>query len=203
MSSRRRRTTARSNGSRTEFGLDELASENLTAYLEDQRDATGVVPDDRTIVVERFPDELGDWRVCVLSPFGARVHAPWAMAIEARMSEHSGLDVQVLWSDDGIAIRLPESEERIPVEDLLFDPEDVERLVVERLPATAMFTTVFREAAARALLLPAARRAAGPRSGSSDAAAPTCSRWRRSTRPSRSCSRRRGRSCATCSTCPR
>ena len=146
---------------RTEFGLDELASENLTAYLEDQKDATGVVPDDRTIVVERFPDELGDWRVCVLSPFGARVHAPWAMAIEARMSEHSGLDVQVLWSDDGIAIRLPESEERIPVEDLLFDPEDVERLVVERLPATAMFTTVFREAAARALLLP--RRTPGRR----------------------------------------
>ncbi|HJS26466.1 MAG TPA: DEAD/DEAH box helicase, partial [Actinomycetota bacterium] len=146
---------------RSEFGLDELASENLTAYLEDQRDATGVVPDDRTIVVERFPDELGDWRVCVLSPFGARVHAPWAMAIEARLSEHSGLDVQVLWSDDGIAIRLPESEERIPVEDLLFDPEDVERLVVERLPATAMFTTAFREAAARALLLP--RRTPGRR----------------------------------------
>jgi ATP-dependent helicase Lhr and Lhr-like helicase len=146
---------------RWEFGLDELASENLTAYLDDQKEATGVVPDDRTIVVERFPDELGDWRVCVLSPFGARVHAPWAMAIEARLSEQSGLDVQVLWSDDGIAIRLPESEERIPVEDLLFDPDDVEQLVVERLPATAMFTTVFREAAARALLLP--RRTPGRR----------------------------------------
>jgi ATP-dependent Lhr-like helicase len=146
---------------RSEFGLDELASENLTSYLEDQKDATGVVPDDRTIVVERFPDELGDWRVCVLSPFGARVHAPWAMAIEARLSEHSGLDVQVLWSDDGIAIRLPESEERIRLEDLLFDPEDVEPLIVERLPATAMFTTIFREAAARALLLP--RRTPGRR----------------------------------------
>jgi len=139
---------------REDFGLDALAAENLAAYLEDQREATGAIPDDRTIVVERFPDELGDWRVCVLSPFGAKVHAPWAMAIEARLAERFGLDVQVLWSDDGIAIRLPESEERIPVEDLLFDPEEIEELVVSRLPATALFTSVFREAAARALLLP-------------------------------------------------
>ena len=146
---------------RTEFGLDELAAENLTAYLEDQREATGAVPDDRTIVVERFPDEIGDWRVCVLSPFGERVHAPWAMAIEGRLAERYGLDVQVLWSDDGIAIRLPESEERIPVEDLLFDPDEIEDLVVARLPGTALFTTMFREAAARALLLP--RRTPGRR----------------------------------------
>jgi ATP-dependent Lhr-like helicase len=139
---------------REEFGLDTLAAENLAAYLEDQREATGAIPDDRTIVVERFPDELGDWRVCVLSPFGAKIHAPWAMAIGARLAERYGLDVQVLWSDDGIAIRLPESEERIPVEDLLFDPEEIEDLVVSRLPATALFTSVFREAAARALLLP-------------------------------------------------
>ncbi|HJX75955.1 MAG TPA: helicase-related protein, partial [Gaiella sp.] len=146
---------------RTEFGLDELAAENLTAYLDDQREATGAVPDDRTIVVERFPDEIGDWRVCVLSPFGERVHAPWAMAIEGRLAERYGLDVQVLWSDDGIAIRLPESEERIPVEDLLFDPDEIEELVVARLPGTALFTTMFREAAARALLLP--RRTPGRR----------------------------------------
>jgi ATP-dependent Lhr-like helicase len=146
---------------RTEFGLDELAAENLTAYLDDQREATGAVPDDRTIVVERFPDEIGDWRVCVLSPFGERVHAPWAMAIEGRLTERYGLDVQVLWSDDGIAIRLPESEERIPVEDLLFDPDEIEELVVARLPGTALFTTMFREAAARALLLP--RRTPGRR----------------------------------------
>ncbi len=143
------------------FGLDELAAENLAAYLEDQRDATGVIPDDRTIVVERFPDELGDWRVCILSPFGARVHAPWAMAIEGRLGERHGLDVQVLWSDDGIAIRLPESEERIPLEDLLFDPDEVEELVVSRLPGTTLFTTTFRESAARALLLP--RRTPGRR----------------------------------------
>jgi ATP-dependent Lhr-like helicase len=112
-------------------------------------------------VVERFPDEIGDWRVCVLSPFGERVHAPWAMAIEGRLTERYGLDVQVLWSDDGIAIRLPESEERIPVEDLLFDPDEIEELVVARLPGTALFTTMFREAAARALLLP--RRTPGRR----------------------------------------
>ena len=146
---------------RTEFGLDELAAENLTVYLEDQHEATGAVPDDRTIVVERFPDEIGDWRVCLLSPFGERVHAPWAMAIEGRLAERYGLDVQVLWSDDGIAIRLPESEERIPVEDLLFDPDEIEELVVARLPGTALFTTMFREAAARALLLP--RRTPGRR----------------------------------------
>jgi ATP-dependent Lhr-like helicase len=146
---------------RSEFGLDELAAENLTAYLDDQREATGAVPDDRTIVVERFPDEIGDWRVCMLSPFGERVHAPWAMAIEGRLGERYGLDVQVLWSDDGIGIRLPESEERIPVEDLLFDPDEIEELVVARLPETALFTTMFREAAARALLLP--RRTPGRR----------------------------------------
>ena len=139
---------------RSMFGLDELAAENLTAYLEDQREATGSIPDDRTIVVERFPDEIGDWRVCVLSPFGGRVHAPWAMAIEGRLAERYGLDVQVLWSDDGIVIRLPESEERIPVEDLLFDADEIEELVVSQLSGTALFTTTFREAAARALLLP-------------------------------------------------
>jgi ATP-dependent Lhr-like helicase len=143
------------------FGLDELAAENLLTYLEDQCEATGAVPDDRTIVVERFPDELGDWRVCLLSPFGARVHAPWAMAIEGRLADRFGLDVQVLWSDDGIVVRLPESEEAIPVEDLVFDPDEVEDLVVARLPGTALFTTLFREAAARALLLP--RRTPGRR----------------------------------------
>jgi ATP-dependent Lhr-like helicase len=142
---------------RKRFGLDELAARNLVLYLQDERDAAGVVPDDRTIVVERFRDDLGDWRVCLLSPFGARVHAPWAMAIEERLAKRLGLDVQVLWSDDGIVIRLPESEERIPLEDLRFDPDEIEELVVRRLPSTALFTSVFREAAARALLLPRRR----------------------------------------------
>jgi ATP-dependent Lhr-like helicase len=146
---------------RDEFGLDRLAADNLVAYLEDQRDAAGAVPDDRTILVERFRDEIGDFRVCLLTPFGGRVHAPWAMAIQSRLAERSGVDVQVLWSDDGIVIRLPESEERIPTEDLLFDPEDVEELILRQLPATALFTSAFREAAARALLLP--RRSPGRR----------------------------------------
>lgn len=142
---------------REEFGLDELAAENLLAYLEDEREAAGAIPDDRTVVVERFRDELGDWRVCLLSPFGAKVHAPWAMAIEARLAERMGADVQVLWSDDGIVLRLPESEERIPLEDLRFEPDEIEDLVVRQLPATALFASVFRESAARALLLPRRR----------------------------------------------
>ena len=139
------------------FGLDELAARNLVAYLDEEREATGTLPDDRTIVVERFRDDLGDWRVCLLSPFGSRVHVPWAMAIEARLTERLGTDVQVLWSDDGIVIRLPESEERIPLDDLRFEPEEIEELVVRQLPATALFSSIFREAAARALLLPRRR----------------------------------------------
>jgi ATP-dependent Lhr-like helicase len=140
-----------------DVGLDELAAANLVAYLEEQQDTTGAVPDDRTVVVERFRDEIGDWRMCVLSPFGSRVHAPWATAIEARMLERLGPGAQVLWSDDGIVVRLPESVDRIPAEDLVFDPDEVEQRVVASLPQTAMFASVFREAAARALLLPRRR----------------------------------------------
>ena len=142
---------------RRDVGLDELAAGNLVSYLEEQMEATGAVPDDRTVVVERFRDEIGDWRMCVLSPFGSRVHAPWAMAIEARMLERFGPGAQVLWSDDGIVVRLPEAVDRIPVEDLLFDPDGIEQAVVAAVPQTAMFASVFREAAARALLLPRRR----------------------------------------------
>jgi ATP-dependent Lhr-like helicase len=142
---------------RGEVGLDEWAADNLVAYLAEQVEATGSVPDDRTIVVERFRDEIGDWRVCVLSPFGNRVHAPWGLAIEARLEERFGPGAQVLWGDDGIVIRLPEAVDRIPVEDLLFEPEQLEQAIVEALPGTAMFASVFREASARALLLPRQR----------------------------------------------
>jgi ATP-dependent Lhr-like helicase len=142
---------------RHDVGLDTWAADNLVTYLDEQVEATGVVPDDRTIVVERFRDEIGDWRVCVLSPFGDRVHAPWGLAIEARLEERFGPGAQVLWGDDGIVIRLPEAVDRIPVEDLLFEPEAVEAAVVEALPGTAMFASVFREASARALLLPRQR----------------------------------------------
>src|SRR6185436_14576541 len=91
------------------YSLDPLAASNVVQYLAEQAASTGVVPDDRTIVVERFRDEIGDWRVCVLSPFGAQVHAPWAMALQHRLTERWGMAVELMWSDDGIAIRLPES----------------------------------------------------------------------------------------------
>jgi ATP-dependent helicase Lhr and Lhr-like helicase len=147
---------------RDDIGLDDWASENLVNYVDEQVAATGgAVPDDRTIVVERFRDELGDWRLCILSPFGSRIHAPWALAIEARVQERLGSGAQVLWSDDGIVLRLPEAVERIPVEDLVFEPDEIEEIVVQVLPNTAMFATVFREVAARALLLP--RRLPGQR----------------------------------------
>jgi ATP-dependent helicase Lhr and Lhr-like helicase len=142
---------------RDDVGLDEWAAGNLVAYIAEQLQATGAVPDDRTIVVERFRDEIGDWRVCVLSPFGNRVHAPWGLAIEARLEERFGPGAQVLWGDDGIVIRLPEAVDRIPVEDLMFEPEALEHTVIESLPGTAMFASVFREASARALLLPRQR----------------------------------------------
>jgi len=139
------------------YDLDARAASNLVAYLAEQAEATGAVPDDRTVVVERFTDELGDWRVCVLSPFGAQVHAPWAMALQHKLGEQWGLDVELMWSDDGIVIRLPEAVDQLPLEDLALDPEELDELVVSRLPSTAMFAGRFREAAARALLLPRRR----------------------------------------------
>ncbi|MGO9876344.1 MAG: DEAD/DEAH box helicase, partial [Acidimicrobiia bacterium] len=137
-------------------GLDQRAASNLRAYLDEQAEATGAVPDDRTVVIERFADEIGDWRVCVLTPFGARVHAPWALAIEEKLARLD-LPVQVLWSDDGIICRLPESLEEIPLDVLLVDPEELDELVVARVPSTSLFASRFRENAARALLLPRRR----------------------------------------------
>ena len=138
-------------------GLDETAASNLLAYLDDQAEATGAVPDDRTVVVERFRDEIGDWRVCVLTPFGARVHAPWGMALRTRLSEAWGVDVDLMWSDDGIVMRLPDAVDELPVDDLIFDPDEIADIVVARLPDTSMFASRFRECAARALLLPRRR----------------------------------------------
>ena len=142
---------------RQRCGLDETAATNLLNYLEDQAAATGAVPDDRTVVVERFRDEIGDWRVCVLTPFGAQVHAPWGVALRARLSEAWGTDVDLMWGDDGIVMRLPEAIDELPVDDLLFDPDEIGDLVVGRLPETSMFASRFRECAARALLLPRRR----------------------------------------------
>ena len=139
--------------------LDDRAAENLLSYLEDERDSTGALPTDKRIVVERFRDELGDWRLTLLSPFGGRVHAPWSLAIEARLRDRLGIEVQTIWSDDGIAIRLPEGEGSVDgIEDLLFPAsEDVEDLVVGQVANSALFASKFRENAARALLLPRRR----------------------------------------------
>ncbi len=138
-------------------GLDELAAANLLQFLAEQAEATGRPPDDRTIIVERFPDEIGDWRVCILSPFGAQVHAPWGMALQHRLAERWGFEVELMWSDDGIVIRLPEAVDQFPVEELLIDPEELGDLLLAQLPGTAMFAARFRECAARALLLPRRR----------------------------------------------
>jgi len=136
-------------------GLDELAARNLLRYLADQRAATGYVPDDRTLVVERFRDELGDWRVVLHSPYGDRVHAPWALAIAARLRErYGGMDVQALHTDDGILIRVPDSDEPPPTGIALLDPEEIGELVTAEVGASALFASRFRECASRALLLP-------------------------------------------------
>jgi ATP-dependent Lhr-like helicase len=143
---------------REEHGLDDLAIVNLRAYLDEEREATGgVLPTDRQIVIQRFRDELGDWRVCVLSPFGARVHAPWALALETRVKDRLGLEVQAIWDDDGIVVRLPEADDAPPAEAVILDPDEVEDLVVEAVGQSALFASRFRENAARALLLPRRR----------------------------------------------
>jgi len=145
---------------REDHALDELAATNLVSYLGEQREVTGALPTDRTIVVERFRDELGDWRVALLTPFGGRVHAPWSMAIEARLREHHGVDVQAMWSDDGIAVRLPEGIETdgSTIESaLLLEPDEIEELLMAELGGSALFAARFRENAARALLLPRRR----------------------------------------------
>ena len=140
-----------------DHGLDAMASANLLKYLDDQYAAAGAVPDDRTIVIEQSRDDIGDWRVAVLSPFGSRVHAPWAMAATARIRDVQGLDVEVMWSDEGFVVRYPDGQAAPDTSLLIPDPDEVERLVVRQLGSTAMFSARFREAAGRALLLPRRR----------------------------------------------
>jgi ATP-dependent helicase Lhr and Lhr-like helicase len=136
-------------------GLDDLAAANLVSYFSSQRQATGYLPDDRTLVLERFRDELGDWRLVLHSPYGAQVHAPWALAIAARLRERYGaMDVQALHTDDGIVIRVPDADDPPPAGFALLDPEEVEQVVTAELGGSALFASRFRECAARALLLP-------------------------------------------------
>ncbi len=141
----------------TDYHLDPRAARNLLTYLREQASATGVVPSDRTIVVERFRDEIGDWRVCILTPFGGRVHAPWGMALAARLRDALGIEVQSIWSDDGIALHLPDADAPPPVADLLIAPDEIEELVVNEVGQTALFGARFRENASRALLIPRRR----------------------------------------------
>ncbi|HWS71716.1 MAG TPA: crosslink repair DNA glycosylase YcaQ family protein, partial [Thermoanaerobaculia bacterium] len=137
--------------------LDRLAAENLLQYLNDQAAATGAVPDDQTIVVERVIDELGDWRVCVLTPFGGRVHAPWAMAVTAKIRNELAIEVETMWSDDGFIVRFPDTDAPPRADLVIPDPDEVEQLVMRQLGSSSLFAAKFREAAARALLLPRMR----------------------------------------------
>ena len=139
-----------------EYDLDPRAARNLVAYLREQREATRVVPSDRTVVVERFRDEIGDWRLCVLSPWGGRVHAAWALALSARIRDEFGLESDAIWSDDGIIVHLPDADEPPGAELVLVEPDEIEELVVRELGSSALFGARFRENAARALLLPRA-----------------------------------------------
>ncbi|HET6860715.1 MAG TPA: DEAD/DEAH box helicase, partial [Streptomyces sp.] len=167
----------------TAAGLDVWATDNVLSYLDEQRRAAGHIPDDRTIVVERFRDELGDWRVVIHSPFGAQVHAPWALALGSRLAERYGMDAQVMHADDGIVLRLPDADlmsfdlldeepsrqgtefdsEQAPVgaSDIAFDKGEVTQIVTDQVGGSALFAARFRECAARALLLP--RRSPGKR----------------------------------------
>ncbi|MGD0938538.1 MAG: DEAD/DEAH box helicase [Terracidiphilus sp.] len=140
-----------------EHDLDPGAAENLMQFLTDQESATGVVPDDRTIVIERCRDELGDWRVCVLTPFGSRIHIPWAMAVSARIRAAGGPEVETLWGDDGFVLRFPDTDAPPDPDWFMVESAEAMQLVLRQLGTTALFAGRFREAAGRALLLPRRR----------------------------------------------
>jgi ATP-dependent Lhr-like helicase len=139
-----------------ECDLDRRAAENLVAYLREQQAATRVVPSDETIVVERFRDEIGDWRLCVLSPFGGRVHAAWGLALSQKIRAERALEVDAIWSDDGIVIHLPDADEPPPADLVMVEPDELEDLVVSELSGSALFGARFRENASRSLLIPRA-----------------------------------------------
>jgi ATP-dependent helicase Lhr and Lhr-like helicase len=140
----------------SEYDLDRRAAENLVAYLREQQAATRVVPSDETIVVERFRDEIGDWRLCVLSPFGGRVHSAWGLALGQKIREELDLEADAIWSDDGIVIHLPDADEPPPADLVMVEPDELEDLVVRELSGSALFGARFRENASRSLLIPRA-----------------------------------------------
>ncbi|HSR95277.1 MAG TPA: DEAD/DEAH box helicase, partial [Solirubrobacterales bacterium] len=139
-----------------EYDLDRRAAENLVAYLREQQAATRVVPSDETIVVERFRDEIGDWRLCVLSPFGGRVHSAWGLALGQKIREERELEADAIWSDDGIVIHLPDADEPPSADLIMVEPDELEDLVVRELSGSALFGARFRENASRSLLIPRA-----------------------------------------------
>ncbi len=139
-----------------DYDLDRRAAENLVAYLREQQAATRVVPSDETIVVERFRDEIGDWRLCVLSPWGGRVHAAWGLALTSKIRDERELEADAIWSDDGIVIHLPDADEPPPADLVLLEADEIEDLVVAELSGSALFGARFRENAARSLLIPRA-----------------------------------------------
>lgn len=139
---------------RSQHGLEESAAVSLLEYLNEQIEACGELPSDRTIVIESFLDEVGDWRIVILSPFGSRVHAPWALLVAARLRAETDDEIDLMWTDDGIVFRIPEAYD-VPAEELFFpDPDEVEESLVREIGGTAMFAAKFRENAARSLLLP-------------------------------------------------
>ncbi len=140
-----------------EYALDDWATDNLINFFRDERRATGVLPSDRSIVVQRFRDEIGDWRIVVLSPFGARIHAPWALLARARLREQLAADVDVLWSDDGFIFRCVDVDTPPPVDGIFLDPATVSEDILDEVADSALFASRFREAAARSLLLPRRR----------------------------------------------
>jgi ATP-dependent helicase Lhr and Lhr-like helicase len=140
-----------------DYDLDRRAAKNLVEFLQEQQAATRVVPSDRAIVIERFRDEIGDWRLCILSPYGGRVHAAWGLALSARIREELGLESDAISSDDGIIVHLPDAEEPPGVELVMIDPDELEDRVVAELSTSALFGARFRENASRALLIPRAR----------------------------------------------
>ncbi|HEU5143326.1 MAG TPA: DEAD/DEAH box helicase, partial [Solirubrobacterales bacterium] len=139
-----------------DYDLDERAARNLVAYLREQQQATRVVPSDETIVVERFRDEIGDWRLCVLSPYGGRVHAAWGLALAQKIREERELEADAIWSDEGIVVHLPDADDPPPADLVMIEPDELEDLVVRELSGSALFGARFRENAARSLLIPRA-----------------------------------------------
>ena len=137
-----------------EHNLNPSAADNLLTYLDDQIATAGRVPSDRDILIERCRDEMGDWRICVLTPFGSRVHAPWCMAVTARLRGERGIDVETMWTDDGFVIRQSDSEDPLGAEALIPSSADFKDLVLRQLGSTSLFAAKFRESAGRALLLP-------------------------------------------------